>query len=530
MTPGRASLALAGLLLALACARVISPKGGPVDSQPPVVDTIIPSPGPGNAGLERVMIRFDERIEEGSFTPSLYPPMKHELDVSGSRAEVILSRSLDSGLVVVSLPRTLSDRRGNVAERVIELVFAAGDTLPEGALSIALLRQGGGMVSASARVDLFLEAESSLVRRSAPDTAGAALLQWLEPGRYRAVAYEDDDLNLQWDADREAGADTVFSLGAGDTADVKMVLTVLDSLPPTLIEATPRDRNHLFVLTSEEVGYRGFADAAISLTDSAGRPIEVYGLWPGGSRGSMGVILATAPMCDCRMQLRVRDFSDLMGNVREADSLTFWGTDSLPADTMKVSGTVPYLGEQDVDPYGPYQIAFTSWVSLDSVQSKLSLVHVSADTMVPFTMSRVNGRILSMEPLEPLIGLQQYRFDLDSGLVSVWGEGLDTYSWNFSPRWADVPGSISGSITGWSGSIVLQVSGAGESGEVSYHRVSGGEYLVDSLAAGRYTVAGFADVDADSSWGPGEPYGAYPGVVMVLPGTESDGIDISILP
>jgi hypothetical protein len=65
---------------------------------------------------------------------------------------------------------------------------------------------------------------------------------------------------------------------------------------------------------------------------------------------------------------------------------------------------------------------------------------------------------------------------------------------------------------------------------VDYRRVAPGAYRLDSLEAGRYTVSAFADGDGDGTWDAGEAYGAYPGVVMVYPGTETENVDISILP
>ncbi len=525
-----ALLALFVLLAALACARVVAPKGGPTDTRAPAIDTVIPRPGAGLGGLRTITIRFDERIEPATLVPSLFPPLEHRLEAEGAGAEIELARPLDSGLVVVSLPRTLADRHGNETDAITSLVFAAGDSIPSGAFRVALSRQGGGRVSGAATVDLMPAGGQTVARRGSPDTSGVALLKWLEGGEYRIVAYEDDDLSRSWDSDREAGTDTTLALPAGDTLEVPMVLTVLDTLPPTLIEAQPRDRHHLFVLTSEEVSWEGFADADIALSDSGGSPVRVRGFWPAGSRGSRGMMLATEAMCDCRMSLRMERFADLMGNVRNLDSLRFWGIDSLPEESLRVEGTVPYMGEQEVDPYGPYRIAFSSWVDRDSVAEQLSLTHISADTTVPFTVSRIDGRTLGMEPVEPLMGRQQYRFDLDSGLVSLWGQAMDEYSWSFNPRWADLPGSISGRVTGYSGPVMLQISGAGEGGDVDYRRVLPGEYTVDSLEAGRYTVAAFTDGDGDGVWGVGEAYGAYAGVVMVYPGTDTDGIDIHILP
>jgi hypothetical protein len=94
-----------------------------------------------------------------------------------------------------------------------------------------------------------------------------------------------------------------------------------------------------------------------------------------------------------------------------------------------------------------------------------------------------------------------------------------------------MPGSISGRITGISAQVVTLVASSAGGGE---NRITGefapGEYHLEGLPGGRYTAACFVDWNTNGIWDPGEPYGAWPGVVEVFPGIETGNLDIQVIP
>jgi hypothetical protein len=130
-----------------------------------------------------------------------------------------------------------------------------------------------------------------------------------------------------------------------------------------------------------------------------------------------------------------------------------------------------------------------------------------------------------------LLGERQYRIDLDSGLVSLQGDTLAGRSWTFRPAWSDMPGSISGVIRGISAGPVTLVAASAGGGDGSHiGLVSPGGYELEDIPGGRYTVSCFLDRNENGVWDPGEPYGAWPGVVEVFPGMDSSGTDIQVVP
>ncbi|MCK4504204.1 MAG: Ig-like domain-containing protein, partial [Candidatus Aegiribacteria sp.] len=216
------------------------------------------------------------------------------------------------------------------------------------------------------------------------------------------------------------------------------------------------------------------------------------------------------------------------------DSMTFFGIDSLPADSLRLRSYYPAPGSENVNPAGPYSISFNFWVDLDSLKNRLTLIRVSDSTLIQGTFNRIDGRSFEFIPNHQLIGEQQYRFMLLKGISTAWGDTLlSSFSWSFSTAWGDEPGSIEGDISGMNvPALVLQISrtGGGSDESVIYTIVQPGQYKVDEIPAGRYTVAAFVDNDGDGTWSSMEPYGTYPGVVLVQPGLITQEVDIEILP
>jgi hypothetical protein len=519
-------------LCLLACARMVAPGGGPEDEEPPEITEIIPPSGTGYTDLDRVAIRWSERLEEESFLVFVYPPVDYSTDVSGSKTEIIFSDPVGPEPLVIHLSGLISDRRGNRWGRSMDLVYTASDSLPEGAIRVGLSRQGGGSLSPVTLVELYRD--SALVRRTNADSSGGALIAWLDPGDYRLICYEDPDRSFLWDAEREAGFDTVLTLVSGDTLSILSTMTVVDTVGPILTEVSVMDSYHFQMTFNEEVSYESFGMGDVSVEDSLGENLDVNGYWLTGGTASAAVVLETVRLPDEPLKVTLEGIHDLMENPCRRDSMEFWGIDSIPSDSFRIRSFYPAPGSDNADPGGPFLISFNYWAHPDSLQNRLHLNRVVDSTAVVGSLRVVDGRSFEFYPEHQLIGEQQYRFLLEPGLHTLWGDTLSLpFSWSFSTLWGDEPGSIAGSITGYgSGETVLQIrrTGGDTQAEATYTAVNTGLYQVDEVPAGRYTVAAFIDGNGDGTWNGQEPYGTYPGVILVQPGLITRDIDIEILP
>ncbi len=507
-----------------------APGGGPEDKTPPEIVSVFPPPGAGYTDLRRISIEWSERLDEASVAVFIYPTVEYSWDVSGSTIKIELESAVGEEPLVIHLPKEIRDRRGNQAGILEDLVYSSADSLPEGQLMISMVRQGGGNLSAITLVELYKD--SVLVRRTIPDSTGTAWIKWLEQGDYRLLCYEDPDRSYQWNSQQEAGIDT--SVNLIDSMQVYFTLTVVDTVGPILTEITAFDSYHIQLFFNEEVSYESFSRGVVVLKDTLGNEIPVNGYWlPGGYSGNT-VVLESCRIPDEEITAYIYGIEDLMLNSSSLDSLEFFGVDSIPEDSLRIRSYYPAPGSDNADPAGPYRISFNYWIDPDSLAARFSLIRIADSVLVEGNLEVVDGRSFEFYPEHQLIGEQQYRIDLLQGLSTLWGDTLSMpFGWAFSPIWGDEPGSISGRITGTLSSLLrLQISRTGGGGDdaITYAPVEAGIYRIDDIPAGRYTVAAFIDSDGYGTWSPMEPYGTFPGVVLIQPGLITGDVDIEILP
>jgi hypothetical protein len=522
---------LLALSLISACARIVAPSGGPEDVEPPVLISVDPEAGPGMPGLRRIVLRFSERLDEPSAEVSLYPALQASISVSGRSITIELANPLGEDVLVAHLPGTLSDAHGNEIGVPVDMAWCGGDSLPSGAIRLALSRQGGGVPADRVLADICTP-EGMLVRRTSADTSFAADAGWLEQGTYVITAYEDPDFSFTWEPATEAGEDTTVFVDGSDTLSISMVLAVVDTLGPMLSSATFLDIRHLQVTFSEQVDLEAGRLPYVTLTDSAGSPVQVFGAWKSGARDQRSLVLATGRAGAGSYLLRVAGVSDMVGNPGLPDSLELEGSDSLVADTLRIRSMYPAPGATEAPPSGPYGIGFSDWVDPDSLLARLSLVRISDSTAVPISMTPEDGRSFLFTPEHELFGEEQYRVQLDPGLTGPGGDTLAASSWSFVPAWGTEPGAMEVRVRGGQ-DLILEITPAGRSGGVLVFRTGGSStFAAEPIPAGRYTVTAYADLNGDGDWdgASGEPYGAAPGVVLVRPGMVTSGVSIEILP
>lgn len=527
------------LFILATCARMAAPGGGPEDETPPEITSIEPVPGPAYPDLKKITIEWSERLDDASASVFLYPQMSYSLDIHGSTIEIELELPLGEMPLVIHLPPEIQDRQGNRIGIPVDLAYSGTDSLPTGIINLSMTRQGGGNIAGRTLIELYRylsdsEGDSLLVRRTIADSLGIADVQWLESGFYRILCYEDPDRSFEWNSEQEAGADTLVNLSEGEILNIEAVLTVIDTVGPIITEVEALDRYHLQVSFNEEVSLTSFSRGQVTLQDTSGSIISLHGFWLQSGFSGNNVILETEAIPIEEVTLYACGIEDLMLNPSESDSMTFFGIDSLPEDSLRLRSYYPAPGSENVNPAGPYSISFNFWVDIDSLNSRLTLNKVSDSTMIEGALNRIDGRSFEFIPDHQLIGEQQYRFLLLPGISTAWGDTLlSSFPWSFSTAWGDEPGLVEGYITGnYAPELILQISRTGGGSDESKIRatVQPGHYIVDEIPAGRYTVAVFVDNNGDGEWNPMEAYGTYPGVVLVRPGLITKEVDIEILP
>ncbi len=522
---------LVSLLILISCAKVVAPSGGPVDDTPPEVTEVFPQQGFVEETPSEITIYFSEKIRASESDIQLYPESGGIAVIKGNEAHITIG--VESAIVLVNLSSTLEDMRGN---KIVNPETFVWNSIPEdsfASVSVSLLRDGGGIVTANARCDFFLLPDTvSPAISHYPDTLGVIDAGWLSPGDYMVLGYEDFDQSRTWDPEREPGTASEISLASGDYAEFAMTMTIIDSIGPRISELLVTDGWHLEVIWNEQIGADFDDSELVSITGPDSLPVNIYSIGTSSGRSTNGrMTVYTEQMADTMYTITVRGITDLAGNPSLPDTIEFWGTDSLPASKLSVQYAFPIDGGIDIPPTGPFYITFSDWVDETAVDSLYSISRVADSVVVSGEFVRMSALGFSFTPFDELLGNRQYRTDLLPGIVSLQGDSLAGASWAFIPAWSESPGIVSGSISGTSASVVTMVfAPAGSSGEILTGDYTRGTYSFPDIPGGRYTVSAFVDWNSDNVWNPGEPYGAWPGVVEVFPGIETPDILIKVLP
>jgi hypothetical protein len=525
------SPSLALLLLAAGCARVVAPGGGPEDRDPPVLLESNPAPGVVEGLPERISLLFSERLDPGNSEPLVFPDPGHETRFRGNRIEIVLDSASRGPTLILLMPPGMADLRGNSSPAPVQLAWTTADTASAPSLSFRTATRGGGMVSTSSLVRLYMLPDTAApIRTAFPDTSGLGTFPWLEPGDYRVTAFEDRDGSLTWENQTEPGTTSEVSLAAGARESLDLVFTVVDTVGPRILEAGALDGYHVLLQWNEELPRVPPPPDRFRLAAPDGSDLEILGtsLMPGRTSGML--LLHTRLLPDTLLTVFAGGVADVPGNLSLPDSLSFWADDSLPEEAFDVVSVYPADGQTEVNPAGPFILVLNAWVSLDSLAGRYTVTRVSDGASVEGTMERSDAVSFAFTPDMHLAGQVQHRIDLLPGLTTLWGDTLEARTWVFSTAWSTLPGSVSGAVSGTWGQVILVLAPAGGAGEKITAETSPGEYTIGEVPPGRYTLSAFRDSNENGIWDPGEPYGAWPGVLEVSPGQETGEVDVGILP
>lgn len=239
------ALAAAGIVLAAACAKPLSPPGGETDRLPPRLLTSTPETSAVVPGFDgAVVFAFDERVSErGVEDLVIVSPETGAVEVEKGRREVKVSLAggwRPNTIYRVALQSGVADLFGNRTDRPIEVVFSTGPQVPETAVAGMVKDRITGKPAAGARVEaLYLP--DSLVYVAVADTGGFYALRRIPAGDYRLRAYVDQVPNRT--VDFVEPVDTASaSLGAADTLVAKALeLVPADTTPANVVRAEAKD-------------------------------------------------------------------------------------------------------------------------------------------------------------------------------------------------------------------------------------------------------------------------------------------------
>jgi Bacterial Ig-like domain len=241
-------------VLALGCANIQPPPGGPPDTTPPTLAGVYPE---SMAVLPEfkgnVEFRFNEVVSEGS-TPSegrgtgdlekliILSPTTRFPNVGWHRSRITVKPAegwKPNRVYRVELLPGITDVRQNRSKVEAVVTFSTGAELPHDTLSGRVFDWKAGMAAQGALIEALLEPDS-LPYRTVTDSAGRFSFGPLPRGEFLVYGVLDQNHNLRFDP-REA-FDTVRVHPESAKAVVpELYAFAHDTLPPRIQQITPSD-------------------------------------------------------------------------------------------------------------------------------------------------------------------------------------------------------------------------------------------------------------------------------------------------
>lgn len=291
-----------------ACAVPIPPSGGPEDSTPPVLLNSEPADAEVNAKTDRIILYFNERIDERSVFGSLsiFPEFSQpvRIEYKGDRIEVRFPEPLRTNTTyVVSLDTRLRDAHNVALKQPISVAFATGDKLNTGQITGKMVDALRGKPVIGADVFLFpvtesgrAEAENTKpVYRTQTNDSGTFSLSNLREQSYFVLGLRDRNQNKMLDADEPiAVAQEMVTVSDSINAllELPLVLATLDTLSPVIRQVRGTFTDQMLLLFSEVVLLDDTATNNWVLTDSvSGEQYRVH--WTYSGPGEREIILRT---------------------------------------------------------------------------------------------------------------------------------------------------------------------------------------------------------------------------------------------
>lgn len=236
------AILLAFLLTLLACARPVTPTGGPKDTEPPLLDTLLSTPNfSTNFRQDRIELTFNEWITTSDVAKQVVvsPPLpgkKNLPDITLKGKTVIIRFEKDQVLrpnttYTINMGSAVRDLHESNPAPNLRFVFSTGDFIDSLSASGAVVDAFTGVPVENATVMLYENAADSAVLKEKPyyfarsDKSGQFTLQNLKEGTYRMVVIDDAVPNIRWDGvqERIGFADSLVVVSAQHTPSIPYI-------------------------------------------------------------------------------------------------------------------------------------------------------------------------------------------------------------------------------------------------------------------------------------------------------------------
>ncbi|MEW5798648.1 MAG: Ig-like domain-containing protein [Bacteroidota bacterium] len=544
------------LLLLSGCAGQRPPEGGPVDTEPPQIISVYPTPQTTNFTDNKIVLEFSEYVDRRSVEEAIFisPNISEtEFDWSGTEVELIFHEELRKNTTyVITVGTDVRDvRASNRMASAFSLSFSTGDKIDNGMITGKVFdEKPDGVMIFSYRLN-DINADTLDPKKSKPDYVtqtgkeGEFRLTNIAQGTYRLFAVRDEFRNLLYDPETDAvGTTEDVTLTDSDTvkAGVKFIVTKEDTTAPRIVSAQPTDDSHLTVQFSEPIDTATMRASSFAITDTLGRTqINVLDLFPVNFQLTAFTLVTDQQRGDSLYLLQVEE------SVRDN---TGYGMSPLARNKMftgsGVKDTVPasilFLSVKDSSSkiFSDDRIVmrFSDVIDRSRADSMIRVMRNKDSSSVPVILTWMNRAAVSIKSAKPFTINESYSLSIVWNYIvdpsgNVRKDSITTVQ--FSIDDPENYGSIEGNFAGFgSETSVIQAENIVDKKQTQrkVKTSASGKFVFNRLPEGRYVLKAFDDRNNNFIHDAGkpfpflraEPFSIYTDTVRVRPRWPVDGV------
>jgi len=191
------------LTIPTGCANIVAPMGGPRDSLPPVLLSVVPADSNRHFSAKKIVFTFDEYVDakdlHDNIIVSPVPKIEPIIDAKLRTLTIQLKDTLQPNTTYsINMARGIRDvNEGNLLKR-LEYVFTTGDHIDNAELSGNVILAATGKIDSTLIAVLHRKSDDSAVVNERPrymarlDSNGRFFFHYLEPGTYSLYALKDE--------------------------------------------------------------------------------------------------------------------------------------------------------------------------------------------------------------------------------------------------------------------------------------------------------------------------------------------------
>ena len=516
----------------MGCAGQRPPEGGPVDTTPPEIVSVYPSPNATNYTDTRIALEFSKYVERRSVEESIFisPYVKDiEFNWSGKEVEMSFRDPLRKNTTYVITVGTdvLDVNNQNRMAHAFSLAFSTGPQIDRGEIRGRVFdeKPSGVMIFAYKLDDINPDTLNPI--RQKPDyitqagSTGEYALSHLGFGIYRVLAVRDEFRNLLYDpeADAMSTAPGDIRLDDQDTlrTGVDFQLSTEDTTSPRLISAAATDARHVEVKFSEDLDSTSVSLNAFAIFDtSRNRRLSIKNFFHNVGHPDQVTLVTDRQEKDSLYKVFAEKIKDRTGHVLNplASSKQFTGAalpDTVPPRLLFAAAS-DSTARLSVD--AEFRFDFNDALQRLPIAGGIHLKgRDSVETACSITWNGPAG--FTLKPLQSLRPNYFYTFFVrfDSLRDEIGNRGKDTTRkfsfWTIDP---EMVSSIEGTLVDSASSlvdryvIVAQNSNDKMKPPIQVAARRWKKFLFPLLSEGEYRLKAFQDVDGTGIFNSGKPF------------------------